>query len=83
MRIMNVASAARKQQDEVKKQLNIGETRADLTRRLKETAKVTGEQLSEDQINAAIDSYFSGLYSFNEPKRSFAYALAEVKSARQ
>jgi hypothetical protein len=74
--MMDVASALRKQKEEVNKQLNINETKADLKKRILETSKVTGESLTEDEVNLAIESYFSGLYSFKEPERNLSYALA-------
>ena len=78
LRIMDVASALRQQREEVQQQLNIDETRADLRDRILAATKVTGEQLTTDEINAAIDSYFSGLYSFKEPPRNFQYRLANM-----
>jgi hypothetical protein len=74
--MMDVASAIRKQKEEIDKQLNIDETKADLRKRILETSKVTGESLTEDEVNLAIESYFSGLYSFKEPERNLGYALA-------
>ncbi len=78
LRMMDVATALRQQGEEVQKQLNIDEIKADLLERIKKTADVTGEKLTDDQINSAIDSYFSGLYAFKEPNKDFGYKLAEA-----
>ena len=76
--MMDVATALRKQREEVHTQLNIEDTKADLSRRLQATAQVTGETLGEEEISAAIDSYFSDLYAFKDPKRNFQYHLATL-----
>ncbi|MBI5148340.1 hypothetical protein HZA33_01545 [Candidatus Pacearchaeota archaeon] len=76
LRMMDVASALRKQREEVEKQLNIDEIKADLRKRILDTAAVTGEKLTEAEVDTAISNYLSGLYSFKEPKHNFAYKLA-------
>jgi len=74
----DVATTIRKKQEEVNQQLNIQEVRADLKKKLKDTAQVSGEQLTDFQINSAIDNYFDGLYSFQEPQKDFGTKMAEV-----
>jgi hypothetical protein len=81
--MMDVASELRKQKEEVNKQLNIDETKADLRQRILETSKVTGENLNDAEAMIAIESYFSGLYSFKEPKKNFSHSLANLYVDRE
>ena len=76
--MVDVATTVRQKQEEVNKQLNIYEVRAELKNRLQETAQVSGEQLTDFQIESAINSYFDGLYSFQEPQRDFGTRIAEI-----
>jgi hypothetical protein len=78
LRILDVASALRKQGELVNQQLNLDEQKAKLRDHLLKTAESTGEKLSEEQINAAIGTYFQNLYSFKEPKKDIRYKLAEL-----
>jgi len=78
LRIMDVASAARKQREQVSSQLNIEDSKADLRKRILEAAKVTGEGLRDDDIDKAIEAYLSGLYQFTEPQRGLATSLAHA-----
>jgi len=77
LKIMDVATAVRQQREQVSKHLDIEEQKKDIIKRLKATYEVTGEKLTDEEIEAAIDSFFSGLYSFKEPEKDFSYKLAE------
>ena len=76
--MVDVATTVRQKQDEVNQQLNIHEVRAELKKRLRETAQVSGEQLTDFQVESAINSYFKGLYSFQESQRDFGTRIAEI-----
>ena len=73
---MDVASELRKQREIAGEQFEVEQTREDLRKRLRATADVTGEQLSDGEIDAAIDSFFSGLYRFKQPEKGLSYKLA-------
>jgi hypothetical protein len=83
LRVMDIASILRKQREEAGKQLNIDEEKAELRKRIFNTAEATGEKLTEAEINAAIENDFSKLYSFQEPKRNFECRLAEMYTERR
>lgn len=78
LRIMDVATTMRKEQAVVDQQLNIEETKAMLRERLLDAAKVTGEHLTEEQVNIAIEHYYDKLHVFDQPKWSFEYFMANV-----
>ena len=78
LRIMDVASTLRKEQTLVEQQLNLEETKAMLRTRLLEAAEVTGEKLTLEQVDIAIDSYFDKLHQFEEPTGSFEVFLAHL-----
>ena len=76
--MVDVATTIRQKQEEVTEQLNINEVRDKLKRRLQETAQVSGEKLTDFQIESAINNYLDGLYSFQEPQRDFGTKVAEL-----
>lgn len=78
IRIMDVATALRKEQAIVEQQLNIEDTKALLREKLLEAAQVTGENLTEEQIDLAIESYFDKLHTYEKPKWSMDLMLAHL-----
>jgi len=78
MHMMDVASELRKQREIAGEQFEVEQTREDLRKRLRATADVTGENLSDGEIDAAIDSFFSGLYRFKKPEKDLNYRLASL-----
>lgn len=78
LRIMDVATTLRKEQAVVHQQLNLEETKAMLRRRLLEAAEVTGEPLTEEQVNIAIEHYYDKLHVFEEPEWSWDLAMAHL-----
>jgi hypothetical protein len=83
LRMVDVATTVRNKQEEVSQQLDIREVREDLKKRLLKTAEVTGEQLTDFQIETAVSNYFQGLYSFQEPERDFGTKFAEIYVERK
>jgi len=82
LRIMDVATTLRKEQALVEQQLNIEDTKAMLRQRLLEAAQVTGERLTEEQVNIAIEHYYDKLHVYEKPKWSLELALAHLYVAR-
>lgn len=78
MRIMDVATEMRTQRETVEKQFAIDETKRILKEKLLKTTSITGERVTEAEVDAAIESYFRTLYTFEEPKGSFAVSLARL-----
>lgn len=78
VRIMDVASELRKERETVQRELNREVTRERLRERLLASAKVAGEQLSPEEVDAAIDRYYERLHTFAEPPRGLSVMLAHA-----
>ena len=77
-RIMDVAATLRKERSIVEQQLNIDEIKVALRQRLLETAKISGDPVTADEIDAAVDQYYERLHEFREPPPSVAKFLAHL-----
>lgn len=78
IRIMDVATQLRKEHEVVEEQLNLDQIKVRLRERLLEAAKVAGEPITAEQIDAAMEDYYDKLHSFEEPQWSFHVLLAHV-----
>ncbi|TWU23581.1 DUF6384 family protein [Bythopirellula polymerisocia] len=78
LRIMDVATALRKEHDVVEEQLNLDQIKVRLRERLLEAAQVMGERLTAEQIDTAIENYYDKLHTFEEPKWSFSVLMAHI-----
>ncbi len=78
LRIMDVATAIRQDREVVEEQLNLDELKARLRDRMIATAKVTGEEVTPAEVDAAITQYYQSLYTFHEPEPSFNLILAHA-----
>ena len=83
LRVVDVATAIRQRQEEAGQQLDIHEARDKLKEKLRETSRITGENLTDSQIESSVDSYFEGLYSFNEPERNLGTRFADMYVERR
>jgi hypothetical protein len=78
IRIMDVASELRKGQEIVEQQLNLDQIKVRLSERLLEAAKVSGERITAEQIEVAIEDYYDKLHSFEEPEWDWHVLLAHL-----
>jgi hypothetical protein len=78
IRIMDVATELRQEQEVVEEQLNLDQIKVRLRERLMEAAKVAGEPITAEQVDAAIEDYYDKLYSFEEPRWSLRVLLAKL-----
>lgn len=78
LRVMDVATELRKQRETVEKEFAIDETKAMLRERLLAATSVTGERVTESEVDTAIGQYFDSLYTFREPPASFEKTLAHL-----
>jgi hypothetical protein len=83
LRMLDVASAIKRQKAEIKGMLDSKEQRAYLKEVVTSMASGIGENLSEQEIDGAVDDYLSGLYSFQNPKNTFQAKLAEMYTNRK
>ncbi|MEQ8209665.1 MAG: DUF6384 family protein [Lacipirellulaceae bacterium] len=77
-RIMDVAGALRREQALVEQQLNLDELKDELRQRLLAAAEVSGDSVTPEQVDAAVEHYYDRLHTFEEPPLSFETALAHV-----
>ena len=77
-RIMDVATTLRRERARVEHQLNFDEVKSELRRRLLEAAKISGDAVTADEIDVAIDQYYDRLHTFQEPPLSFRTLLAHL-----
>ena len=76
MRVMDVATTLRQEQELVEREFNVDETKQMLREKLKRTSEMTGETLTPEQIEAAVNWYYDNLHEYQEPKKSFQWYLA-------
>lgn len=78
VRVLDVASEVRRKQEVLAQQWNAEEARAELKEKLRATGQTTGETLTDEQINAAIDWYYNRLHRFQAAKPGIGLAIAHV-----
>ncbi len=78
MRIMDVATEMRNQRETVEKEFAVDETKRLLREKLLQTTAITGERVTDAEVDAAIEAYFSTLYTYHEPKGSLSLMLAHL-----
>ena len=78
LRVMDVATELRQQRETVEKEFAVDETRQMLRERLLAATSITGERVSEVEVDTAIAQYFSTLYTYREPPRSLNVTLAHL-----
>jgi hypothetical protein len=78
IRIMDVATALRQDRELVEEQLNLDQIKARLREKLTASAKVTGEEVTDAEVDAAIEQYYSNLHAFREPSGDFRIVLAHL-----
>lgn len=75
---MDVASTLRREREAAAAQLDLGQTKALLRRKLRETAEVTGEKVTDAEIEVAIDHYYRTLHRYEDPEPSWKTRLAHL-----
>ena len=78
LRVMDVATELRKQRETLEKEFAVDETKAMLRERLLAATSITGERVSETEVDTAITQYFDTLYTYREPPASFNKTLAHL-----
>ncbi len=78
LRVLEVARGMQRERSVAEQALARHELRDALKKRLLDAAVVTGDQVSEADVDAAIAQYFSKLYTYEDPPLSFAVLLAHV-----
>lgn len=83
LRVLEVARQMREDRQTAEVALRRDEVRTQIRRKLIESAKVTGEQVSDAEVDAAIDQYFDTMHVLKEPKFGFESMLAHLYVMRR
>ena len=78
VRILDVASEVRRKQELLDEQWNVESARTELRERLRATQATTGENLTDEQIDTAINWFYDRLHRFKRPKPGIGLALAHI-----
>ena len=71
LRIMDVASALRRERETAESQLDITTAKARLRERLLATAQAAGEPVTDAEVDAAIERYFAEQHRYEDPPPSW------------
>lgn len=83
LKILDAASALRRERELVTEQLSVDEFRARLRDRMLAAAAASGNPVKPEEVEAAIDAYFHRLHAFAEPPTSFETVLAHAYVRRR
>jgi hypothetical protein len=78
LRIMDVARTLRQEREIAAEQFNREEARLLLRQRLKASTEITGSLVTEEEIDAAIESYFNNLHLYRDPPWGIQVFLAQL-----
>jgi len=78
LRVMDVARELRRNRDVAEEMFRRDEVRAQLRAKLMRSAQIAGDQVTEAEIDAAIDQYFTSLHTYSDPEPSFKRILAHA-----
>ncbi len=78
LQMSDVASQLRQIEENVVQQLDNDKTKEKLRSKLLDLAKIKGENITPEQIDKAIDDYYSRQYSFKAPEKRISTGLANL-----
>lgn len=67
LRVMDVAREMRRQRESAEEMFQRDDLRRQLREKLVRTAKVSGDDVTESEIDAAIQQYFDTLHTYQDP----------------
>jgi len=78
LRVLEVARGMQQERAQAEVALARTEIRAVMRKRLLDAAAITGDRMSEADVDAAIEQYFSTQHAYQDPPSSFSVFLAHV-----
>jgi hypothetical protein len=78
MHIMDVATVLRRERELAERELDADQLRQQLRRQLLESAQVTGERVTPEEVDAAIQHYYENLHTFRGPPAGVDLVLARL-----
>ena len=82
LRMMDVASALRRERESAEAQLDLDAHKGNLRKRLLATAEASGEALTEAEVDASIEQYFDQQHRYEDPPPGWNRFWAHVWVAR-
>lgn len=76
LRVMDVAREMREQRESAEEMFRHDEVRVRLREKLMRTAAMSGDRVTEAEIDAAIDQYLANLHTYTGPERGFKTFMA-------
>lgn len=78
LRVLEVARGLRQEREVAEVALARDEIRTLMRKRLMEAAVITGDKITESDIDVAIEQYFATLHTYQDPPMSFSVLLAHL-----
>ena len=78
LRVMDVAREMRDRRESAEELFRRDDIRRALRDKLMKTAQLSGDRVTEAEIDAAIDQYFSKLHTYEDPKFGWKSIVAHV-----
>ena len=78
LRVLEVARGLRQEREVAEVALARAEIRTLMRKRLMDAALITGDKITEADVDAAIEQYFATQHTYNDPPFSFRVALAHL-----
>ncbi len=78
LQIMDVARAIREEQLTVDQQFQVEETRSKIRERLIASAKIAGDNVTDAEVDTAIQLYFDNLHVYRDPPWGFRRLVAQL-----
>ena len=69
LRVLDVARQLRRRRETAEEMFRRDDIRAQLKEKLIQAARVTGDRVTEAELDVAIDQYFESLHTYCKPKR--------------
>lgn len=78
LRVMDLARVLREERASLEREFNVTEARTLLREKLLASTEITGEQLTPEEVDQAIEQYFASLHTYRDPPLSFEVFLAHL-----
>jgi len=78
LRVLEVARGLRQEREVAEVALARDEIRTLMRKRLMDASVITGDKISESDVDAAIEQYFATQHTYQDPPMSFSVLLAHL-----
>ena len=78
LRVMDVAREMRERRETAEELFRRDDMRVSLREKIMRTARLSGDKVTEAEIDAAIDQYLATLHTYEDPKAGFKNFMAHI-----